>query len=124
MIGPHEGKELELMLAGEKKLAVFSDYVPDEGEIDERIIPEETFSPHVKTGQIVRVSRDIPVKVRDGALVRVVCFALPEEEWRAHFYLWLKDQVYRQLMPHHSSYDALIGTLLGYDQKDIDDFLP
>jgi hypothetical protein len=39
MIGPHEGKELELMLAGKKHLAAFGD-----------IIPEKKFPPYVENG--------------------------------------------------------------------------
>lgn len=52
MIGPHEGKELDLMLSGEKHLAAFV-MIADE-EPDERIIPEQAFNKPVQNGQIIK----------------------------------------------------------------------
>lgn len=45
----HTGRELELMLAGTKPLAVFFDQYPDEP--CEKIIPENAFRPHVEAGK-------------------------------------------------------------------------
>ncbi len=45
MIGPHEGEELELMLAGKKHLAIFHDAIPEDGYISEDIIPEQALAP-------------------------------------------------------------------------------
>jgi|GEM_PF-4142683 len=39
-VGPHEGRELELMLTRDKKLALFGDIVWKDGTIAETIIPE------------------------------------------------------------------------------------
>ena len=43
-IRPHEGKELELMLSGEKPLALYFSFYP---------IPEE-FEPYLASGQLFR----------------------------------------------------------------------
>lgn len=59
MIGPHEGKELELMLQGIKRLAMFHDIVPAKGGISEEIIPERAFARYIEQGEIIRFSRDI-----------------------------------------------------------------
>lgn len=48
MIGPHEGRELELMLVGQKCLAAFGDIVPENGIIAEHIIPEKNLNPMLK----------------------------------------------------------------------------
>ena len=121
MIGPHEGKELELMLKGEKKLAAFGDSIPDEGEIAEEIIPENAFSPYVESGQIKRFER-IFRSAKHGHLIKNVCFTLPSEEWRAQTYLWLRESVHTDQMPYDNSIDVTIGRLLGYSEDDINEF--
>ena len=45
-VGPHEGKELDLMLAGTKPLALFSDAVEGASSF-----PEADFVPHVAAGR-------------------------------------------------------------------------
>jgi len=52
-VGPHEFRELELMLAGIKPLAMFFDVIPPTIEL-----PEAEFEPSLKSGQII---------LRDGA---------------------------------------------------------
>ena len=122
MIGPHEGKELELMLSGDKKLAVFHDTLPDDGVISEDIIPEEKFAPYVADGNIKRLSRDIP-NMRKGGALRFVCFTLPDEEWRAEFFLWYKSGFLRGDLQYHPAQERIIGALLGYAQSDIEDYI-
>ena len=122
MIGPHEGKELELMLMGDKKLAIFHDAVPSEGQISEEIIPENAFAAHVQAGTIKRFSKDI-YNTKSGNLIRYVCFTLPNEEWRASFILWLKEERLVGRVLHDPAHDAIIGRLLGYDEQDIEEFL-
>jgi hypothetical protein len=48
-IGPHEHRELEMMLADEKPLAMFVD--EDPGNF---IIPEDDFEPHVQAGTFIK----------------------------------------------------------------------
>src|SRR5438128_1255759 len=92
---PHEGRELELMLAGRKPLAMFVEIVPYESGI----IPDEEFAPHVAAGRIVmrevfKTDLRLPASVRDGR-VRHVLYALPNEAWRIDAMLLLFD-VYDQ----------------------------
>lgn len=123
MIGPHEGRELELMLAGEKTLAVFHDAVPAEGGmIAETIIPEQAFAPHVARGTVKRFAEDIQ-NVRSGGVLRFVCFTLPGEEWRAQFFLWFKREWLGGRQSYDPSHEYIIGNLLGYTPEDVDNYL-
>lgn len=123
MIGPHQGKELELMLTGEKKLAVFHDSMPDDGaSIPEEIIPDKAFAPHVQCNALKRFEKTIINKKNNDA-IKFVCFTLPEEEWRAEFFLWLEEQVFSQELDYNISQDEIIGKLLGYSEIDIKDFV-
>ena len=121
MIGPHEEQELELMLAGKKHLAAFSDIVPDNGIIDEQIIPEQKFKPYVDNGEIIRQSTEF--KKPDGHLLRIVCFTSPNEVWRAKVYIYLRKKIYFKEMKYTDTLDEIFGDLLGYSQKDIAEFL-
>ncbi len=122
MIGPHEGKELELMLTGEKKLSMFHDSIIDGQEIPEDIIPENAFSTHVTKGSIKRFSQNIRAAKSDG-VIRYVFFTLPTEEWRAEFLIWLKQNTLKNEMPNDKAHDILVGQLLGYSEEDIQDYL-
>jgi hypothetical protein len=121
MIGPHEGNELELMLAGRKALAVFHDALTEQG-ISEEIIPEKAFRPHVQSGRIKRLSADVWA-VKTGKRIRCVCFTLPGEEWRGQFVLWFKAEFFAGRITYDPSHDEIMGKLLGYDDADIHDFL-
>jgi hypothetical protein len=86
-IGPHEGRELELMLAGKKPLAYFSELT--------RAVhfewPDVKFDPYVRSGEIVK--RDyLMIETIAGRQeeVRWVFFALPDQDWRI-------DAAYRHL---------------------------
>lgn len=123
MIGPHEGKELELMLAGEKKLAVFHDALPPDGaEIPEEIIPEKAFAPYVAEGAMTRIAEDIRAQ-KTGDTIRYVCFTLPGEEWRARTFLWMRRQTFSGRRPADKTDDIFTGRLLGYDESDIEKFI-
>lgn len=75
-IGPHEGRELALMLAGTKPLAMFVDVVPSRF-----VFPDDDFEPYVAAGCLIK--RDFLSQTSDGRhQVRHLFFALPGEEWR------------------------------------------
>jgi hypothetical protein len=81
LIGPHDGRELELMLAGEKALAVFVEVVPPEAGLD--LVPDTAFAPYVAAGRIVRVETLQPAPPPwERAQLRRVYFALADERWR------------------------------------------
>jgi len=121
MIGPHEGKELELMLSGEKHLAAFGDIIPVDGEIHELIIPEKKFKPYVDSGEIIRYTEDH--QTQNNQTMRYVCFTTPPEIWRAHAYIFIRKRLYSKEVDYTDSIDRLIGYLLGYHADDIEDFL-
>jgi hypothetical protein len=120
MIGPHQGKELELMLAGEKAFAFFHDVVPASGHISEEIIPEKAFAPYVQKGTIKRFSEEFK---SNEHIVRYVCFTLPGQEWRAQFFLWYKDELMSGCMVFDPSHEYIIGNLLGYHKADIEEYI-
>ena len=82
MIGPHQGKELELMLAVEKHLAVFCDAIGKDGTVPEEIIPEQAFAPDVESGEILRFCSE-EYEPSHKVTIRRVFFATPGNEWRA-----------------------------------------
>lgn len=116
-IGPHEGRELELMLSGKKPLAMFSDIVPSAF-----LWPDEDFAPHVASGKIVK--REFETKTPDGRhTVRHLYFALPDEAWRI-------EEAHALSLLHFESFDTeaiqasiRIGLLLGYSHEDIRTFI-
>jgi len=122
MIGPHEGRELELMLAGKKPLAMFHDLLLADHEIPEEIIPEEKFKPYVDTGKIIRYVEDVPTgKAND--IIRYVLFSLPDETWRIQAYLWMTKEIFSGRRPADEASEIFTGRLLGYSEEDISDFL-
>jgi hypothetical protein len=122
MIGPHQGKELELMLAGRKHLAIFGDAVPEDNIISEVIIPEKAFSPYVAEGKIIRFCEEVYIPEKN-IKIRNVCFVSQNNEWRAHAYFWMQKECMNGRRPFDDAYEYFIGRLLGYDEADIIDFI-
>jgi len=71
--GSHNGRELELMLAGLKPMASFvaEDTVPPE------LIGDLEFAPYVENGSIIKM-----VYRNDELAFEMRCYCLPSEEWR------------------------------------------
>jgi hypothetical protein len=116
-IGPHEGRELELMLSGKKPLAMYTEVLSVDFEW-----PDSDFEPHVITGEIIK--REYSSQTPDGRhTVRHLYFSLPDEELRideAHA-LSLKKQ--DALHEQSESDSARIGKLLGYSADEIQSFI-
>lgn len=120
MIGPHEGRELKLMLEGKKHLAVFHDAVPDDGLISEDIIPEKAFAPYVRDGILKRHVREF----FDGKhTIRYVCFTSLEHSWRADYIFWVAELLYKGDKSFIDEQDIITGKLLGYTDDDIKEFM-
>lgn len=117
-IGPHDGKELSLMLAGKKPLAMFYDTVPEVG-----VIPRHEFEPYVSTGRIVSSEMTFPSKSDDGVLVRFVFYAQP---WATEGMAVLQE-IYRRVhdgsLADSDDVDRRVGRLLGYTDQEIGVFL-
>lgn len=114
-IGPHNDRELELMLAGTKPMAMFSDavHVSD-------YFPEADFAPHVKSGRIIRAQEIIPRPPYD---MRYLFYALPGEEWRIEEALVMCRNLCAGTAADQDADSARIGELLGYSAKDIAAFM-
>lgn len=116
-VGPHEGRELELMLAGQKPLAMFYDVIPASFDL-----PEADFAPHVASGRIV-MREEIYTSVRTGDTSRYLYYALPSEAWRMN-------AMHRLQFAFHAgqrtteAVEIEIGRLLGYADADIQMFPP
>ncbi|MEQ8286075.1 hypothetical protein [Thalassospira sp.] len=114
-IGPHNDRELELMLAGTKPMALFSDavHVSD-------YFPDADFAPYVETGKIIRVEEIIP---DEPYAMRYLFFALPGEEWRIEEALTMSRNLWARTVKDHDADSARMGELLGYSANDIKAFL-
>lgn len=115
-IGPHEGRELELMLAGRKPLAMFYDAVPPTVDL-----PEADFAPHVAAGRIV-MREEIYKSARTGNATRYLYYALPQEAWRIDALHSMQSGFYAG-RPATDEDDTEIGRLLGYSETDIKAFI-
>lgn len=116
-IAPHEGRELELMLKGEKPLAMFYDVVPSTIEL-----PEAAFEPFVESGRIIKKV----VHYRDdkkGYTHRYLFYALPGEEWRIEEMQAFKEAMFSANYKYDPADDRRTGWLLGYDDRDVDVYM-
>jgi len=117
-IGPHEGRELELMLAGTKPLAMFNDDLPEGMEP-----PEISFDPYVAEGRFVKGEIVVPLSAPDQTHLRYYFYALPEEEWRIDRLSQIEHDIFVENVSTTPELETEIGRLLGYDEADIQIFL-
>ena len=117
----HTNRELELMLAGKKPLAVFSDDIsclPND-----EIIPEEIFSRYVESGQFIRKETVLPgpysQKLGRKAAIKHVLFAVKDEEWRIHAMILLIEQ-HLKTYKWNVTCERFESALLGYTDEEID----
>lgn len=116
-IGPHEGRELDLMLSGAKPLAMFSDVVPPSFEP-----PEAAFAPHVAAGRVVE-RQEYLVHAGTGTTLRFVYYAVPGEVWRIDALHAINREIYSGLRSCTELDERRTGELLGYDPDDIEAYL-
>ena len=117
----HEGRELELMLAGRKPLAMFCEELsclPDE-----EFIPENRFSPYVASGQFIRdeivVSGPFSQELGRETNIKYVLFAVKDEGWRINAMLLLK-KLHAKTIAWNETCELFESTLLGYTDEEID----
>lgn len=106
------------MLAGKKHLAVFAAELFPGRPIAEDTIPENAFAPYIMTRKISRYHQDV-FSPQANAIIRYVCFAMKEHEWRAKTYLWIIGQTIANGIEIDEASETVIGRLLGYSEKDI-----
>lgn len=116
----HTNRELVMMLAGTKPLAVFDDAHPSRLPPFE-IIPENFYAPYVESGRFVMREVITPsTNPRRYPGVRTVLYALSKEQWRIDAYLLL-----RQSLKYgwSETCERMEGTLLGYTDEQNDIFI-
>jgi hypothetical protein len=120
----HTGRELEMMLAGTKPLAMFYDYA--EAEPNEEIIPEQTFDRYVREGKFVKKTfvEELAMDPRTGRPVRVryVLYALAKEAWRLEAMQLLQETMTR-MGSTNEVLDRMTGSLLGYSHEENDAYI-
>lgn len=120
-VGPHEGRELELMTAGTKPLSMFVDSIPRDFEC----FAEEEFDALVSQGKLVKkvTVEDVINSIGEKSQIRRTLYALPNERWRIDAVLMLQGLYDSLPKGWHPDLDRAIGLLLGYNRSDIEDFL-
>jgi hypothetical protein len=113
----HTRRELALMLAGTKPLAVFKDLYP----LTVGIIPERLFEPHVLSGRFVKRTVSSRPALPGLPWSYVVLYARPGEEWRIDAYLLLWNTAAKTSW--NEGFERIEGTLLGYEEWQNDEFL-
>ncbi len=130
-IGPHEGMELRLMLAGIKPAAMFSDTLP----VSDHPMPEYDFDHYVASGNFVKNEVTFPMLVQtahpDITHIRYIFYAIAREAWRVdalervqiELHNYIKAHPYDKKISDFEPMDIEIGRLLGYTEDQIDTFL-
>ena len=117
-IGPHEGRELEMMLAGEKPLAMFSDVVPPSFDWD-----EDQFQLYVDQGRLLKHEQTLQYSTPSKHQQRFVYFALPNERWRIDRMSEINQHLSDVAHATNQQIEAEIGQLLGYSEREIDVYI-
>lgn len=116
-VGPHEGRECKLMLAGLKPLAMFSD-----AATHCHYFPEAEFAPHVAAGRILKWEETLEIP-NDNLAIRCLYYALPNEVWRIKAAHALKKALFLGQSRPTEDDEIALGRLLGYSEEDIQAFL-
>lgn len=121
-LGPHEGRELELMLAGKKHLSRF--YF--EAGIEREIFPESQFDLHVANGVLVKdelIEELISPETNEPTSARNILYATATEAWRIPAMRMVED-IYQRMEPGwRPDLERMKGALLGYDRQDVEMFV-
>jgi len=121
----HTGRELAMMLDGSKPLSCFSGLYPPDSEIEE--IPERLFDPYVEKGRFVKREYVMfadncgPALRSKGLGMRIVMYALPDQEWRINAMLLLLDTASKG--GWSEGFERMQGSLLGYEEWQNDIFI-
>jgi hypothetical protein len=119
-VGPHEGRELDLMLVGKKHLAMFSFEI----DIEREIFPEQKFDLHVAVGRFVKDIRTVEF-VSGDAQIRMhnILYATANEVWRISAMRMIQDIYYSMGPGWRPDLERVIGSLLGYERNDVELFI-
>lgn len=116
---PHTNRELAMMLAGTKPMAVFAHEKVDGFEKSDAMADQD-FAPHVADGTVSEHVKTRTISPPSGAVVDIDYwfYTLRGEEWRVEAYWLLVDFLHRR--GWCPQFEWLEGKLLGYtDQENI-----
>ena len=120
----HVGRELTMMLAGEKPLAMF--YVDADAEHDERVVPEQEFANHVRNGRFVTsqlvFEAAIDPRTKKPLRIKYVLYALPSEQWRLESMRLALETLFT-MGGADEGLDRMMGSLLGHTAEEIEVFV-
>ncbi|MBG03139.1 MAG: hypothetical protein CMM59_03585 [Rhodospirillaceae bacterium] len=115
LIGPHEGRELELMLSGDKPMAFFSCFADDADSI-----PDPAYVPYIKDGTLLMRELEITMPCATHLPpYRHVLLARPEEAWRLDDAFDILSNHEGDPRRHSDEGHVRMGRLLGYSEEAI-----
>ena len=120
-VGPHEGRELELMLEGKKHLSMF--LIEDTVEYEN--YPDKQFDTFVSEGKFLKDVRVAHYPSFGGTEItaRNILYASTGEGWRIPAMRMIQD-IYENMGPGwRPDLERAIGSLLGYDRNDVELFI-
>ena len=113
------------MLEGKKPLASFSGQYPPSPHVEE--IPERLFDPYVEEGRFVKREYVMfadncgPLLRSKGLCMRIVMYALADQEWRIDAMLLLLNTAVKS--GWSEGFERMQGSLLGYEDWQNDIFI-
>lgn len=115
----HGGRELELMLAGRKPLALF--YDDADQPADDAIVPEPAFDPYVEQGRFMK--EELVLELADPELgqparVRYVLYAVRDEAWRLPAALLALKTIQKVNALADEGLERMLCALLGYSEAE------
>lgn len=117
-VGPHEGKELSLMLDGRKPVAMFYDTISECG-----VIPRHEFEPYIESGRLVRSEMTFSSKKTGSVPVQFVFYAQTWATGEMDELIEIHRRIYDGSLTADDEMEARIGRLLGYTELEIDAYL-
>ena len=117
----HDGRELSLMIAGQKPLSYFAFFEEDRRQ---KTHIEQIFSTYVKNNTVHHHEYVTYVKSHDFSVPRGVIYTiytLPDEDWRARALIMLKESALKS--GWSEGMERMEGLLLGYRDWENDAFL-
>lgn len=117
VIGPHNGRELEMMLRGDKPMALFA----AEPGMDAEDVGDSHFKPFIDEGRILKFTHTDP-----ETSVEERRYCLPTEEWRCKLSLLISLMCRSgEAFDVFTSNDLarLEGALLGYPKESVEAFV-
>ena len=119
LLGPHEGRELELMLKGEKPAAMFHYVVGKEEHIVEDVFT--AFQPYVDNGSIIKKE----ISYADKHSIRYVFYSLPTHTKNIDRLIEIKNHLYDSSRKENwpNELEKEIGQLLGYSNAAIKHYI-